>query len=1666
MCLGSMTVSAREEIRISKEREVAEKEYKLFLASMKAVEDFAVPIRDGKDDENAIRRGLLLGRHEKASWEEVVVARLVWDLLDDGKEDPGHNHNIVRQKLTKGAEIDALVNATNSLLDKYPVKVQVAFRGCYNKSLSVDLVKNMFGLTRKWKGKVKKVNLLGTDHSIHFRKRVIEKAYELAFTNIIHGRPTVNSDLATKAHHFAVTNPQSDLNKLMEGTEFVEKVKAALGERFLDDDPSNEELPFNLAMDNGHKVNHPVVDHHVVESEGAKAWYLVVNNPISSGGVKQLWEYVGDTPWLFGKAGKKRSMYRVVTEGGGGDNAPAFVVGGKTAYPSDVGGRHQKFESAMIGWSNQILRQLVSAMKVIHPNARITDTCWSNMAQMLVGQINDASYSAHNDFECTIAIRENEDAVEVMEDVFLPTIDNLIVVTYVLTNDTNVGNCYLEIIDENGKVIGKIPMSNNCFHVQGPGANRPGWEHKVCFTEVKMEGGIWRLSITFRLCIDGRINPTQCEELLKKALQHNQARYNDRGCSSDYKDPEKSKSKVMSAITLCDCPSSSDDDKTSPSGSSDDESDSDSSEGGNSSNAPMLAALNYKDDAHNDLFQHVRPQDYLKLVGRPIMALAALWGPERLHMMGQRLTRMLFREGYLVNKVPWTGASIDFEKAVPLLHLVPTMTADECEVISHEEVPSIIANKRFPCPGDVFDESKIARDGGMSHADRSHVITSGIPTSSNIVMPAYKYKNSWKKFVDLIAKAEHWKKDPDNREYCEPMEELGFICGCGGMPLGQGEYAPDASKMNKDDPVIVVGEGQKLDSKMNKILYEYWETGAVFALYLNKTRFMLEIAATKNGQQTRPTCDKSIFLGYCWFSSCQECIDQPEQLEQEFEELEASRHHRLLSKFREGRYRKFWVSSVFGTEDYRRFNHMGPDSFEQLHVPLGTGPSCVSANVPIDVIARNDVTPLSVLQEFMAHRGYEKYQKDQVDKLLAKTSKKDATTTDATTTMENTTLPSPDEEEIELEEDDDKPLATLHNIVSQWTDTDNDTEDDATVNEASGQSQDVNNSQEDDALPTASFSEDNSVEELPPWFSASFFQSRIKSYIYYCQHDLDEISMMNIFAMMKEASGHELTNSCRRYIRGIVGDLCNRMSRGMALTIDNDSFHTCSLPDQSLKGTKATVDDIIGAAVVCEVAGSLRYVGESIVDQALQDKLDELHDDDPDTKPRQYYNESDPLTGDHAKAFKRGSHAVPLCRGIAKHLNQGASRNATPMACPTSDRNISFLMEEMERRGYHRETGGLFKLPEDNIDNYRKAMLDTLFSNFIFRILGRTEPYEHYGRRNHLPNFIPKPDQLLTWVSTLRVDYGEDANLKKRKRNGKKKSKPNRATAWVSSQHQGVIPSEWFNVGHLEDKLPRVLHEMDARLKEFFETHKEALDLEKGKFINYQRQDGTQTDLFQEMVEIVTDLFRSNSQKFPLKKHAWLPTSIVSDLYELFDEPFGPIQSRHLVAGWGSGQCLVMLQNMGLFCRKENSRKNFANALEAVVQKVWSLPQSLLELLKLFRDDSNVVRHRINGVRFGYKHAEHYMCKFAVQVKFTWSNYRRTPYPKASSPHCWPRKWRQFNSDNHTKVMEELSRLMQRTVDVYQQTMGNGGPEEKHWVTVPKILVLSGESLPRKTFDC
>ena len=45
-------------------------------------------------------------------------------------------------------------------------------------------------------------------------------------------------------------------------------------------------------------------------------------------------------------------------------------------------------------------------MKTVNPGIKVTDTCWTNMAQMLVGQITKASYSAHNDFEATIACKD------------------------------------------------------------------------------------------------------------------------------------------------------------------------------------------------------------------------------------------------------------------------------------------------------------------------------------------------------------------------------------------------------------------------------------------------------------------------------------------------------------------------------------------------------------------------------------------------------------------------------------------------------------------------------------------------------------------------------------------------------------------------------------------------------------------------------------------------------------------------------------------------------------------------------------------------------------------------------------------------------------------------------------------------------------------------------------------------------------------------------------------------------------------------------------------------------------------------------------------------------------------------------------------------------------
>ena len=511
-----------------REKEEAESLYSGLLSAIGVATAQEHPLRKADCKIAARRRALLMGREgSEASWEEFINVRLITDVMGKSglsvKQDPDNPDECLFQcasEIEYLQDLDpvrALTDAANYLLETYPEPVQRVWKsdkkkGVVLEKLPRDKALAMYGLSRSWKGNNEKqrIEVFGPKHTIEFRRRVIEHGYAHAMLNVAPGgihRLTVK-DIKDVAYKNARENPQDDLNRLMSGEEFKAGVKERLEADFLGTRSSpvdsEIELPFHLAMEEQYQQSHPVVEFEefALEDSDRKILYGVVHNPISKSDLLCLHKYLQNTRFLKGSRGKSKSFVRVISSREG-DGGPPFVVAGKTLYPcaSECG----PDELQIIGYANSIMRTLRTVMKEMYPHHAITDTCWTNVAQMLVGRLNDATYGAHNDEEATICITAKEDCIEVMPNAFLPTQDNMIVITYCLTNHSEPGAMVLRIINKDtDKTVGEVKLSNHCIHIQLPYCNNKVVMHHPRSADKHTGGGVWRLTITFRLQVDGR----------------------------------------------------------------------------------------------------------------------------------------------------------------------------------------------------------------------------------------------------------------------------------------------------------------------------------------------------------------------------------------------------------------------------------------------------------------------------------------------------------------------------------------------------------------------------------------------------------------------------------------------------------------------------------------------------------------------------------------------------------------------------------------------------------------------------------------------------------------------------------------------------------------------------------------------------------------------------------------------------------------------------------------------------------------------------------------------------------------------------------------------------------------------------------------------------------
>ena len=1585
-------------------------------------------------DKAAKMRGYLLGlaEGETATWEELKSGRLVFDLQDCGNVKIPEMDVVAKKyddEYEKGTYA-CMRQAIELVLKGLGDSERALFEGNCDNEIPKGVVLCMFGLTKpKDKGFWQHVKKNQIDYE--FRKRVVQYCIEGAYAAPkSYGRHNVSPEVAEKAFFRAQYVQQPDLWNLTDGTKetgksFHDRLKILWEERYWDSpqdtepsvtEPSKKKshltsatatipywknFKFSMSQDDpGHPI---VVPHEICDGDGVASWYKVVHYPLSHNCAINLLQHWNKVPWLPKEGAKKGGWIRCVSDAEACEQGykQDFVVGRKSIYPCDSD--CDAADRALFSYIRHALDMMKKALKEIYPNFVIPNTLEVNIMQMLAAELAKSNYDKHNDFTFLIGMQKQEkvdkqnvkvtfkrnkedgiDAldvqIEVMPGVFLPNQDNMVICTVVMSNDPNPDNCYLEISDRSGKVIGTVPLSNFCCHWQGPKANREGWKHAVRFVSRDgVRGDVWRISITFRLgcdpvnnadvykerlqlCMDSpefvRPHPTDYHSYpAKTGVLSNISGYVADACGGSVPLPDRNDTKGDLMVV-----------------------DKDQSVGSD---------VDLNDKTHTDRFSQLKKDDYFNLIGHPIGSYALAAGPLAKHLTshhairrflcgdnggdgdeGEAHERKLFLVDVIVEKQTRKRGrngekKVETEKvAVPVLHQIPgTMDG---------------APSRLPLPGERLKLGSVCADANLVHSNMAHPIYSHKNNGSTIVILSEEYKND-PRVRAFLEKCKKWKNDETKKaELSEAFEEVLAMFGNGGIPENQGEHPLDQKKYDKNRPIYVVPEGQKLNSDKNSGLMKLWEEKKPFALYVNETRFLGETRETQKMQKE----EECTFLGFFYVNAKAEVHEDDSTVVAQVQHR--GTHYEKMSYFRMGDYLRLHVSALFGTKDWNFIEaNNNINKFNRLQIPMDCEEPLL-VEVPIASVNEGKITREQILYQYIREGRHLKFQVAGGDD-------------DPVSSMDDEgTRPG----DIEM---NSNTKASAEDIVRV-----------ACVNQYAGAVRYLGGSVLDE----------NSLNKIEGLHRDQQTSNN---------NGEDDDSVMDV----------EIREILDRLGCGGSGVEANVNSEPDDGDNSEDDESECEEDDVNADSDESDDDkcDSDDDNAVADSDHSNEVGAAEQEDGQESEQEDGQEDEQPWGGPKE--------TSNAPNSYPVSTTAIPLHGDDANWLTQGAARNATPMSNRGSDKNVQFFLEEMERRGMERKEGCTYLLQhrrdvDFDIDHYQ-AILESMFGACLFRVLGRTNAFRGYAEACGFENNIPKMNQLDDFLKYMH-----------RTVNG---SKSNSMSPWISSQHQGSIPSEWHKWAHFQTFAKGLKENLPGALEAFYKKNKEG------------RNELGFSDHWCEARDMLADVLATLSNSKDKTELQWLAQAILGDMCEHFTMPFGACKVSDVVEAYGSKSCSYYMRNMDPDMDHDRSLQDIID----YVHDPETVPGDCLTVLGYYRDNDTkvningqefeAVRSCINGRQFDAMDAEHIKCKFYLHVKFTAPNYRRTLQPRASAPHCWPERCREWANGNETKTQKHCKQVMHSSRAKFREIKhGKIGCirdfTKTHLLTMSPVVVLPGEEIP------
>jgi hypothetical protein len=491
-------------------------------------------------------RNVLIGGHSSgtATYEELIIARAYYEascvelsfsmLSDDPLMQRANSPTISftnSQTMDIEMAVDHLLKSTAIIISRiwskdtinnYLLRKQSAEDNTRN--LSKQAIRALFGCSRR-----QKVSLYQLNMPIHRRIALLNECINVCNISTNDGDSrfaTIDDTVARRAYNRIVVDPCGmhrvhDLKLQEETQKFPLALKEAIACHGYIDDWAvkvqfNPTLPRIIpTCSNKHKKQKKNIDlnHQEGEKNGPTVsiknitysddndtnqsfWFVTINEAFSDSFWNQWTSAIDNMRFCVGLGGKQNAFVRCSSQ----EPGAIFTTGGRFTYHvlplSEMEQKILNLSRFVMGFQRAYIERLYGS------DFQVT---WdANLLHHVVAPIIDAVYSAHNDYSPLLCSMNEDHNTHVFDDVYLPTRNNMQVLTIYCSNYRSAHNdscCATMTYSYNNKKLDSAKLGSRGIHIQGPGSQSMGVKHQVSIDPDAHRAGIYRCICTTRLSV-------------------------------------------------------------------------------------------------------------------------------------------------------------------------------------------------------------------------------------------------------------------------------------------------------------------------------------------------------------------------------------------------------------------------------------------------------------------------------------------------------------------------------------------------------------------------------------------------------------------------------------------------------------------------------------------------------------------------------------------------------------------------------------------------------------------------------------------------------------------------------------------------------------------------------------------------------------------------------------------------------------------------------------------------------------------------------------------------------------------------------------------------------------------------------------------------------------